>query len=62
MTDGNDPMALVCDRNAYENGEATMARFVEINANWRCDQPRLGRGVQVLVAVEIMDQARHQLC
>ncbi|MBK6418144.1 MAG: T9SS type A sorting domain-containing protein [Ignavibacteria bacterium] len=33
MTDGNDPMALVCDRNAYENGEATMARFVEINAN-----------------------------
>ncbi|TNC94231.1 MAG: hypothetical protein FD121_1618 [Gallionellaceae bacterium] len=33
MTDGNDAMALKSDRNAYEVGNASMARFVEINAN-----------------------------
>ncbi len=31
MTDGNDPLALVSDRNGYENGNAAMLRFVEIN-------------------------------
>lgn len=30
MTDDEDPMALVSDRNAYELGVASMARFVEI--------------------------------
>lgn len=33
MTDGNNPMALVSDRNAYELGDATAVRFVEINNN-----------------------------
>lgn len=33
MTDGNDPMALVSDRNAYELGNSSAVRFVEINNN-----------------------------
>lgn len=30
MTDDADPMALISDRNAYELGAASMARFIEI--------------------------------
>lgn len=33
MTDGNDPLALVSDRNAFEANNAAHVRFVEINAN-----------------------------
>lgn len=33
MTDGNDPLALNCDRNAYQLGSASFARFVEITSN-----------------------------
>ena len=33
MTDGNDPMALVSDRNAFELGNSSAIRFVEINNN-----------------------------
>ena len=33
MTDGNDPMALVSDRNAYELGNSSAVRFIEINSN-----------------------------
>jgi len=33
MTDGNDPMALVSDRNAFELGNCSAIRFVEINNN-----------------------------
>lgn len=33
MTDDNDPMALVSDYNAYELGNAGVARFVNITAN-----------------------------
>jgi len=33
MTDGNDPMALVSDRNAFDVGTASMVRFIEINNN-----------------------------
>lgn len=33
MTDGNDPMALVSDRNAFEANKAAHVRFIEINAN-----------------------------
>jgi len=31
MTDGNDPMALVSDRNAFDVGRAAHVRFIEIN-------------------------------
>ncbi|MDZ4745989.1 MAG: hypothetical protein SGJ05_08300 [bacterium] len=30
MNDGNDPMALVSDRNVYQVGSASFARFIEI--------------------------------
>lgn len=33
MTDGNDPMALVSDRNAFDVGTAALVRFIEINSN-----------------------------
>ncbi len=33
MTDGNDPLALNCDRNAYQLGNASFARFIEITSN-----------------------------
>ena len=33
MTDGNDPMALVSDRNAFELGNSSAIRFVETNNN-----------------------------
>jgi hypothetical protein len=33
MTDGNDPMAIVSDRNAFDVGTAAHVRFIEINAN-----------------------------
>ena len=33
MTDGNNPLALVSDRNAFELGNSSAVRFIEINSN-----------------------------